>query len=115
MYKLLIKTPPAYVDNVTVSFDIFKIRIFKVIFYSNGLFRSFINEVQPPVIFIRKFFLTMENSTHGRHFFFYKWKKKQNQVIVKITFSDQIIFHNISLSQFCLYLIEQFSLLFYSS
>lgn len=47
MYKLLIETPPAYVDNVTVSFDIFKIRIFKVIFYSNGLFRSFINEAQP--------------------------------------------------------------------
>lgn len=78
MYKLLIKTPPAYVDNVTVSFDIFKIRIFKVIFYSNGLFRSFINEAQPPVIFIRKFFLTMGNSTHGRHFFFTNGKKPKS-------------------------------------
>lgn len=78
MYKLLIKTPPAYVDNVTVSFDIFKIRIFKVIFYSNGLFRSFINEAQPPVIFIRKFFLTMDNSTHGRHFFFTNGKKPKS-------------------------------------
>lgn len=84
MYKLLIETPPAYVDNVTVSFDIFKIRIFKVIFYSNGLLRSFINEAQPPVIFIRKFFLTMENSTHGRHFFFYKWKKTKIRLSSKL-------------------------------